>query len=86
VHVADDALTVDLADGRRLSVPTAWYPRLAHGSVSERQNWSIQAQGGGIHWSELDEDVSVEGLLAGRASGESQASLEKWLRGRRHAD
>jgi hypothetical protein len=82
VVVTDDTLTVDLVDGRTLSVPIAWYPRLAHGTASERQNWSVIGRGEGIHWSDLDEDLSVEGLLAGRGSAESQASLEKWLQSR----
>jgi len=82
VTITDDTLTVDLVDGRTLSVPLAWYPRLAHATASERQNWSIVGRGEGLHWSELDEDISVDGLLAGRASGESQSSLEKWLRSR----
>lgn len=85
VTVTDDTLTVDLVDGRTLSVPIAWYPRLAHATANERQNWSIVGRGEGLHWSELDEDISVGGLLAGRASGESQSSLEKWLRSRQQA-
>ena len=82
VVVTDDRLTVDLVDGRTLSVPVTWYPRLAHGTASERQNWSVIGRGEGIHWSDLDEDVSVEGLLAGRPSAESQPSLERWLQSR----
>jgi hypothetical protein len=85
VIVTDDTLTVDLVDGRTLSVPIAWYPRLAHATASERQNWTVIGRGEGIHWSDLDEDISVAGLLAGRASGESQASLETWLRSRQQA-
>ncbi len=82
VLVTDDTLTVDLVDGRTLSVPITWYPRLAHGTASERQNWSVIGRGEGIHFHDLDEDISVEGLLAGRKSGESQSSLAKWLRSR----
>ena len=82
VVVTDDTLTVDLVDGRSLSVPVAWYPRLAHGTAAERANWSVIGRGEGIHWQDLDEDISIEGLLAGRGSVESQASLEKWLRAR----
>ena len=85
VTVTADTLTVDLVDGRSVSVPLAWYPRLAHGSPAEREHWNLIGRGEGIHWTELDEDVGVEGLLAGRASGESQASLERWLRGREQA-
>jgi hypothetical protein len=79
VLIDDDTLTVELADGRVLSVPVAWFPRLSHGSSSERNNWRLIGTGHGIHWPELDEDISVEGLLAGKASGESQTSLKKWL-------
>ena len=85
VTVSDDTLTVDLADGRTVSVPLAWYPRLSHGSVPERENWRLIGRGEGIHWPDLDEDISVESLLAGRASGESQSSLEQWLRSRKQA-
>jgi hypothetical protein len=80
--VTDDALTVDLADGRKLSVPLRWYPRLAHGTADERRNWSVIGRGEGIHWNDLDEDVSVDALLAGKPSAESHASFEKWLRSR----
>ena len=85
VAVTDDTLTVDLVDGRTVSVPLAWYPRLAHATPTERANWRVVGRGEGIHWSDLDEDVSVDGLLAGRPSGESQASLERWLRSRKQA-
>ncbi len=85
VHVADGALVVDLADGRTLSVPLAWYPRLAHATSTERANWRFVGRGEGIHWPDLDEDVSVEGLLAGRRSGESQTSLQRWLQARKAA-
>jgi len=83
--VSEDTLVVDLADGRTLSVPLAWYPRLAHGTPAERAEWRLIGRGEGIHWPELDEDVSVEGLLAGRRSGESQASLQRWLQSRKAA-
>jgi Protein of unknown function (DUF2442) len=79
VQVNDTALSVDLSDGRSISVPLAWFPRLTHGSQSERDNWRLIAGGRGIHWNDLDEDISVEGLLAGKQSGESQSSLKKWL-------
>jgi hypothetical protein len=85
VTVSDDTLTVDLADGRTVSVPLAWFPRLSHGSARERKAWRLIGRGEGIHWPELDEDVSVGSLLAGRASGESQSSLEQWLRSRKQA-
>lgn len=82
VAVTDDALIVELLDGRTISVPLAWYPRLAHGNKAERARWRFIGEGEGIHWSDLDEDISVEGLLAGRRSGETQASLRRWLAGR----
>ena len=82
VTVADDALVVELSDGRTLSVPLAWYPRLLHGAPAERGRWRLIGAGEGVHWPDLDEDISVEGLLAGRPSGESQRSLKRWLESR----
>ena len=82
VAVSDDALAVELDDGRTLSVPLAWYPRLLHGTPAERGEWRLIGRGEGIHWPALDEDISVEGLLAGRSSGESQRSFARWLAGR----
>jgi hypothetical protein len=82
VVVTDDTLTVDLSDGRSISVPLAWYPRLAHGSPKERDEWCLIGRGEGIHWPALDEDISVEALVAGRPSGESQQSFAKWLHAR----
>jgi hypothetical protein len=74
---------VRLDDGRSLSVPLAWYPRLLHGTEAERANYELIGEGEGVHWPALDEDVSVEGLLAGRRSAESAASLAKWVQSRR---
>ena len=79
VEVTDDTLTAELSDGRSISVPLAWYPRLAHAAPHERRNWRLIGGGEGVHWPDLDEDISVEGLLAGRPSGESQRSLKRWL-------
>jgi hypothetical protein len=79
VSVTEDALTADLADGRTISVPLAWFPRLAHGTAQERSNWRLIGGGEGIHWPDLDEDISVDSLLAGRKSGETQESLRRWL-------
>jgi len=79
VAVTDEALTAELNDGRTISVPLAWYPRLLHATPEERGNWRLIGKGQGMHWEDLDEDISVEGLLAGRHSGESQASLKRWL-------
>lgn len=69
VEVSEDTLRVDLSDGRSLSVPLAWFPRLAHATAAERDRFRLIGRGEGIHWEELDEDVSVEGLLAGREPG-----------------
>jgi hypothetical protein len=82
VHVSEDTLSVELSDGRTISVPLAWYPRLLHAGPRERRKWRLISRGQGVHWESLDEDISVEGLLADRASGESQASLKKWLEAR----
>jgi hypothetical protein len=78
----DTRLAVELDDGRVISAPLEWYPRLLHGTPQERTRWSLIGGGSGIHWPELDEDISVEGLLAGRRSAESQRSISKWLEGR----
>ncbi len=82
VKVTEDELSVALEDGRTLVVPLAWYPRLVHGSRRERTRWRLIGRGLGIHWPALDEDISVEGLLAGRRSSESQVSLKRWLEAR----
>ena len=82
VEVSEDTLSVELSDGRTISVPVDWYPRLTHATVEERANWRIIGRGHGIHWGDIDEDISVEGLLAGRPSGESQTSFRKWLENR----
>jgi hypothetical protein len=82
VEVTQDTLSVDLSDGRTISVPLAWFPRLLSATPSERKNWKIIGRGQGIHWEAVDEDISVEGLLAGRPSGESQSSFQKWLAAR----
>lgn len=82
VTVSEDTLSVDLRDGRTISVPLAWFPRLLHSTPDERNNWRLIGKGHGIHWEDIDEDIGIEGLLAGRRSGESQASLKKWLSSR----
>ncbi len=79
VTITEDTLTVELSGGRSISAPLAWYPRLAHGTPEESANWRLIGQGSGIHWPVLDEDISVQNLLAGQASGESQRSLKRWL-------
>jgi len=81
-RVTARALIVELQDGRTVSVPLQWYPRLAHGSPSERQHWELIGPGIGIHWPALDEDISVDGLLQGLPSGESEESFKRWLNSR----
>jgi Protein of unknown function (DUF2442) len=83
VKIDDDTLSVDLEDGRTISVPIGWYPRLTHGSPTERANFQISSAGYGIHWPDLDEDIGVEGLLSGKKSSESPASFEQWLKNRK---
>ena len=82
VEVTEDSLVVNLVDGRTIFVPIAWYPRLAHGTQAEKTNWRLIGRGEGNHWPDLDEDISIDGLLAGRHSGESQPSLQRWLQSR----
>lgn len=79
VTVTKDTLSVELSDGRTISVPLEWFPRLVHANSEERNSWRLIGRGHGIHWKDIDEDISVEGLLAGRPSGESQTSFQEWL-------
>ncbi len=83
VIVTDDTLTAELRDGRTISVPLAWYPRLVDGTGKERTNLELVGGGEGIHWPDLDEDISIANLLRGQPSGESAASLSRWLDARR---
>ena len=82
VTVTDDTLSVDLEDGRTISVPIGWYPRLAHGTTDERANFQISGAGYGLHWPDLDEDIGVEGLMLGKKSAEGAASFDRWLKSR----
>lgn len=82
VHFGATALTVDLVDGRTLSLPLAWYPRLSFATPAERQNWRLLGDGYAIEWPDLDEHIGIESLLAGRRSGESEHSLQPWLEAR----
>jgi hypothetical protein len=83
VSVCDDTPTVDLGDGRSVSVPLAWYPRLLHAAPAERRKCRLIGRGEGIHWPDVDEDISVASLVAGRPSAESAASLRRWRAGRK---
>jgi len=83
VRVTHEELSVDLVDGRTVTVPVQWYPRLANGTPAERRHWRLIGRGEGIHWPDLDEDIEVEDLLAGRPSGESRTSLQRWLKSKR---
>lgn len=85
VTVIDEKLAVDLADGRTLLVPLGWYPRLKHATDLERKNWRLLGEGYAIEWPDIDEHIGVEGLVAGRRSGESQTSLTRWLKQRSNA-
>ena len=80
--VTEESVTVELDDGRTISAPIAWYPRLLHATPEERNNWRLIARGEGIHWPDLDEDISIENILFGKPSGESQRSLKQWLSAR----
>jgi hypothetical protein len=82
VRLTEDALVFDLADGRTVAAPLSWYPRLLQGSPQERAHHRLVGEGEGIHWPDLDEDVSVENILAGRASGEGPKSFARWLEAR----
>lgn len=82
IQALPGTLRVDLSDGRSISIPLAWYPRLLRATPAERKRGRLIGRGLGIHWADLDEDISVEGLPAGKPSGESQASFGKWLAAR----
>jgi hypothetical protein len=83
VVITEDSVAVDLTDGRTVSAPLAWYPRLLHGTPEERNNWRVIGSGEGIHWPDLDEDLSIDSLISGMPSGESPASLKRWLETRK---
>ena len=85
VSVGEDTLAVNLADGRSVTIPISWFPRLAHGTPEERSHWRLIGNGEGIHWPDLDEDIRVASLLEGRRSGETQESLRRWLERRKQS-
>jgi hypothetical protein len=82
VEVTADRLVVELADGRTIAAPLSWFPRLLHGTGEERANWQLLGEGYAIEWPDLDEHIGIAGLLAGRGSGESEASFRRWLEAR----
>jgi hypothetical protein len=79
IIITEEELIAYLDDGRTIAVPISWYPRLLNGSVEERKNWRFIGEGTGIHWPDLDEDISIEGIIEGVPSQESKSSLSKWL-------
>ena len=83
IKTTDERLTVEISDGRTVSVPLVWYPRLVHATYEERANWELHVDGEHIRWPDLDEDISVEALLAGKPSGESERSFKRWLEAKR---
>lgn len=83
VEVQENTLVVSLTDGRVISVPLAWFPRLWYGTAVERANFEVIGDGNYIHWPDLDEDLSISGILAGRRSKENPESLKKWLESRK---
>lgn len=86
VAITEETLTVRLADGRTITVPLEWFPRLAHATSAERKNWRLIGKGEGLHWPDLDEDINIQDLLLGRRSGESQNSFQRWLNKRTAGD
>lgn len=83
VEVTEDEIVVSLVDGRKVSAPILWYPRLLHGTNDERNHYELMGGGTGIHWPLLDEDLSVSGILKGNPSFESEKSLQNWLEKRK---
>ena len=83
IHVTDTELVVELTDGRKVCIPIEWYPRLMQATPAERSDYKLIGNGSGIHWPQLDEDISVEGILAGRHSAESAESFDRWLSARK---
>ena len=83
IRVTEDTLVAMLSDGRAISVPLLWHPRLVHATPEERNNWRLIGSGEGIHWPDLNEDISIEGMLAGWPSREGKKSFQWWLDARK---
>lgn len=83
LSINDDTLSVDLLDGRSVSVPLEWYPRLLHANPGERENYRFTGNGEGVHWPDLDEDISVEAIVFGIPSQETTTSVRSWLERRK---
>jgi hypothetical protein len=75
VRLTDDVLTVDLVDGRTITAPLAWFPRLLHATPEQRANWVVAGAGFGIHWPDIDEDLSTAGLLRGEPAPRRSARV-----------
>ena len=86
VKFTKDALCVALRDGRTITVPLAWYPRLLNATAAERKNWQIAGAGFGIHWPDIDEDLSTEGLLRGAPAPGLRSNKNKKPRPTKHGD
>jgi hypothetical protein len=82
IAITENNLTVSLVDGRTITVPLEWFPRLVHATAAERKNWRLIGKGEGLHWPELDEDINIQDLLLGRRAAESRSSFERWLQKR----
>ena len=83
VEASDVALSFALSDGRTITIPLSWYPRLAEATPAERNNWRLIGKGEGVHWPDVDEDISVDAVVRGRPSAEAPSSLQRWRSGRR---
>ena len=83
IQFNENSFTVFLSDGREMTIPLIWYPRLLQATKKERDNYILIGDGEGIHWDNLDEDISVSGLIAGRRSSENSESLKRWLKKRK---
>ncbi|MYC21125.1 MAG: DUF2442 domain-containing protein [Caldilineaceae bacterium SB0662_bin_25] len=79
VEISSGRVTAHLIDGRMISAPLIWYPRLAHATPDERNGWELRGGGQRVHWPDLDEEISIEGMLAGQPVGENRRLFSDWL-------